>query len=145
MKSMFAYLDIDGVAIPTTQRESAISIVFAARIRRILDATGAKIVVSSSRRRSAAGVLDLLRAADIDASDLADDWMTKLDLDVDPDLPIRGQEIDEHHRRAGCPPYVILDDFPMLPHQRPHHVQPDAAVGLTDIDVVRAIAILTLR
>jgi hypothetical protein len=142
-KVVLVYLDIDGVVIPAGQDPNTIAPAFAQRLRRILDATGAKLVVSSHRRQSRDGVLALLSASGFGQADLADDWATDLNCpDLDDDLSIRGQEIARHAARNQADRYVILDDCPCLPDQAWRHVQTDDRVGLTDGDVDVAINIL---
>jgi hypothetical protein len=140
---MTIYLDIDGVMIPDRfPAGAAISPAFSARLRQILNATGAQLVVSSQRRRST-DVLSLLAAAGFTSADLAADWRTPLQIiDADDDLSLRGQEIAAHSARAGVHDFVILDDCPVLASQADRHVQTDPAVGLTDADVGKAISIL---
>jgi hypothetical protein len=142
---MIVYLDIDGVLIPDRASGSAINPVFASRLRRILDATGAKLVISSHRRRSLA-VVDLLGCAGFSQADLALVWFTPLTLaDPDDDLSLRGQEIAAHVSSVAAREFVILDDCPVLASQAQRHVQTDPDVGLTDADVDQAIAILQGR
>jgi hypothetical protein len=138
----FLYLDIDGVAIPDRRDSTTISFAMSARLRRILDATDAKIVLSSHRRISKLTVLSLLSAAGFTRHDFADDWATPFLLTPSPDASVRGQEIAQHldHNRPAA--FAILDDCPVLPSQAKHFVQTDPNKGLTDDDADKAIAIL---
>src|SRR3546814_585140 len=137
-----SYLDIDGVAIPDRQADQSITFAMSNRLRRILDRTGAKLVISSHRRISKLTVLNLLSAAGFTRHDFADDWCTPFLLSPSPNTSVRGQEIDQHlvhNRPAG---FVILDDGPVLPSQAKNFVQTDPSKGLTDDDADKAIAIL---
>lgn len=138
----FLYLDIDGVAIPDRQDLNTISFAMAARLRRILDATNAKIVLSSHRRISKLTVLSLLSAAGFTRHDFADDWSTPFLLTPSPDSSVRGQEIAQHLDHNHPAAFVILDDGPVLPSQANNFVQTDPSKGLTDDDADEAIAIL---
>lgn len=140
---MLIYLDIDGVLIPSGTNAGQIHSSFADRLRKILDLTGAKIVVSSTRRRSPQNVKALLGSAGISDDDFASDWATDLVIPgLNDDLSIRGQEIAHHYDRVGPCPYVILDDFPVLTVQNEFHVQPFEQIGLTDNQADTAIDIL---
>ncbi|QAY80329.1 HAD domain-containing protein [Sphingosinicella sp. BN140058] len=140
---MIVYLDIDGVIIPKGSDPNVISPDFAARLTRILDATGARIVVSSHRRRSPHAVRALLTASGVARDRFAADPFTALVLpDLDDDLSIRGQEIARHVQRNNVEAYVILDDCPCLPSQASLHVQTDDRRGLSDVDADVAINIL---
>lgn len=139
---MLLYLDIDGVAIPDGHDLNIIPAAFAARIRRILDATGAKLVVSSHRRISKMSVLNLLAAAGFTHRDFTDNWATPVLLTPSPDSSVRGQEIDQHVVDNRPVRFAILDDSPVLSTQTAQFVQTDPRKGLTDDDADRAIAIL---
>src|SRR3546814_6635916 len=69
---LFLYLDIDGVAIPDRQADQSITFAMSNRLRRILDRTGAKLVISSHRRISKLTVLNLLSAAGFTRHDFAE-------------------------------------------------------------------------
>lgn len=139
---MFLYLDIDGVAIPDGHDLNSIPAAMATRLRRILDATDAKIVVSSHRRTSKVSVLSLLSAAGFTHRDFADNWSTPIMLMPSPDASVRGQEIGQHLTDNRPRKFVILDDGPVLPSQAAQFVQTDARKGLTDADTDQAISIL---
>lgn len=141
---MLVYLDIDGVMIPARQDPNFIPPDHAKRLRRILDQTGAKLVITSHRRVSRLGVLKLLLDAGFTERDLSPAWSTDPipSNEINDDLSIRGQEIAHHIARTQTDQYVILDDFPMLASQACRHVQPDENLGLTDVDADVAISIL---
>ena len=122
---MFLYLDIDGVAIPDGHDLNSISFAAAARLRKILDVTGAKIVVSSHRLTSKVSVLNLLTPS--------------------PDTSVRGQEIAQHLLDNRPQKYVIVDDCPVLQAQGKFFVQTDPRLGITDDDADRAISILLAK
>ncbi len=138
----FLYLDIDGVIIPNGRDPKSVPFAFAARLRRILDATGAKIVVSSHRRIAKFDVLNMLTAAGFTHHDFAPNWTTPHLLTPSSDASIRGQEIAQHLLDNRPAKFVIVDDSPVLPSHAPHFVQPNPDVGLTDDDADLAIAIL---
>jgi hypothetical protein len=142
---MFLYLDIDGVAIPDGHDLNSISFAAASRLRKILDVTGAKIVVSSHRRTSKVSVLSLLAAAGFNHSDFADNWSTPILLTPSPDTSVRGQEIAQHLQDNRPQNYVIIDDCPVLPAQGKFFVQTDPRLGITDADADRAISILLAK
>src|SRR3546814_8245497 len=99
---LFLYLDIDGVAIPDRQADQSITFAMSNRLRRILDSTGAKLVISSHRRISNLTVFNLLSAAGFTPHDFADDSCTPFLLSPSPNTSVRGQEIAQHlvHHRS---------------------------------------------
>ena len=140
---MLVYLDIDGVMIPVGQDPNIIPTAMSARLRTLLNATAAKLVISSHRRRSKDPLLALLAAAGFGVSDLAPFWSTDLNIpDLDDDHSIRGQEIACHVTRHEVRDYVILDDCPCLQAQASRQVQTIDRLGLVDADVEAAIKIL---
>jgi hypothetical protein len=118
------------------------------RLNRIVDATGARIVISSSWRHafSRDEISAMLRDRGFRHPDSV--------IDVTPSLLAqRGEEVakwlgglDESRRLGGegSDGYVILDDSTDFDSQelRDHMVLTDPEVGLTDSDVQRAIQIL---
>ena len=145
------FLDIDGVLNSVTwsrTRPRPSSDNFdpsaVARLNRLIEATGAAIVVSSSWRQYGeewvtkalknAGVL----APIIGCTPILDDGSTIMRA-----LP-RGKEIQAWlDAWPDVETFVILDDEPDMVHLRRRLVRTDQEVGLTDADVDRAIAMLT--
>lgn len=124
------------------------------RLKRLLDATGAEVVLSSSwrsQRPDASPMLAIKQA-------LAEIGYTLRDITPEGGSGcVRGNEIrmwlqeycsslytlgDKHF--PPDPPYVILDDdSDMLLWQKDHFVHTDTRIGLTEYDVNKAINILT--
>lgn len=106
-----------------------------ARLGRIVAATGAAVVVSSSWRE----VMPISQvAAHLRARGFAGDV-----IDRTPTTGYRGEEIRAWlDRHAMVDRYVILDDDPRAGGPD-RHVKTAWAVGLTDADVERAVAILS--
>lgn len=140
------YLDIDGVLLPDVSPMLVdIPVAIAIDLHRIIAATGAAVVVSSQRRRSAIGVGMTLATAGVrDTHFHTGAWSTPFLSDdaLDDALSVRGQEIKAHADRFGVSNYVIIDDMPVLADQRDRHIQPDPRVGLTSDQADIAIAIL---
>lgn len=119
------------------------------RLGKILERTGAKIIVTSSWRYVLS--MDELRAMWCERK-LPGTISGILPLDVllspDPYSPQRGAEIEEWFSRRGkkaneCR-YVILDDMPdFLPHQIPHVVCTNPDKGISEEDVEKAVSLLT--
>lgn len=145
----YIFLDIDGVMT------SAASHYYfdpdcMARLGRVLDATDARIVVSSSwKGRTVEETIRYL-------TDLKDPYVgghpfpytdkivgvTRDWLVVDDDFT-RGKEIDAYLKWHSCLSYVILDDiYDFLPEQKDHLVWTRDRFGLTDEDAQLAIGIL---
>jgi len=138
------YLDIDGVLILTGDANDSPAVLRrAAIVADICAITGARLVISSQRRISD-DVLTLLSDLGLTRY-LADDHAVRTPFvrgdDLDPDLPVRGQEIDGHMMRHRPDRHAILDDDHVLAHH--NHVPIDPDRGISDHDGVRAIAFLT--
>ena len=106
------------------------------RLKRIVDATNAHIVVSSSWRRipTAYGHLK--------------DWLEKYGMTIWDKTPYvggcRGDDITAwFNRNPGEWSYVILDDEDDMGEHMGHLVQTHFDVGLIDTDVERAMIILS--
>jgi HAD domain in Swiss Army Knife RNA repair proteins len=123
-----------------------------ALLDRLVAATGAKIVISSTWRHSSSpGQIDQM---------LKDHGFQHTDSILDR-TPVgennRGQEVQEwlqldveriyiNPKHEPVQDYVILDDTDeFLPEQRPHFVHVNPQTGLTQRDVEEAIAILRMR
>lgn len=119
------------------------------RLNRLLERTGAVVVVSSSWRhgRSSKRLEALLRLRGFRGTviDTTKDWSAVPTWDLVPGME-RGDEIrlwlDEH---PDVTSYVVLDDFGDMKAVRDRFVQTDMDAGLTDADVERAIALLAPR
>jgi hypothetical protein len=105
------------------------------RLKRIVDATGARIVISSSWRQipTAYGHLK--------------DWLEKFGMTIWDKTPYigtcRGDDITAWFNiNPGEWSYVILDDDDDMGEHMGHLVQTDFDVGLIDTDVERAMIIL---
>jgi hypothetical protein len=123
-----------------------------ARLNRIVQSTGAKIVISSTWRhgKSVWELKHMLRSRGFQySSNIIDrtpigmgirgqeiqDW-----LELDPER----ERVDPNHDPVEA--YVIIDDNnEMLPDQQDHMVHTNGQIGLTDEDVVEAISVLRLR
>lgn len=140
------FLDIDGVlngddwltltGCDTSKPLSYFQPDCCARLQRILDATGAKVVISSSWRRMFS--LDEIRGF------LAESGVTADVIDhtiVRFSMCYRAYEIDRWLDENSCEVYCVLDDIKM-PEHRDNQVLTTERIGLTDSDVERAIAIL---
>lgn len=130
------------------------------RLNRIVDATGAQIVVSSSWRylglrqlkemwkaRGLHGeIIDMtsLHAVDDIIMEKGLDWLENSACGDDMPTP-RSMEITHWLQNKGCISpikYVILDDMPMPTQLQPHFVQVNPAYGLLEQQAERAIEIL---
>lgn len=136
------YLDIDGVILlPGDTSQSPDAQQRAMLVRSLAILSDSRIVICSHRRRSD-DVKTLL--ADLGLADLLlqGKWKTPVldDDDLDPGLPVRGQEIAAHMSDFPQGRHVILDDDFCLPGQ--NHVQINANVGLTRADAQKAHDIL---
>lgn len=155
------FLDVDGVLNSLSTKEKLEGYTFVsdeliARLKQIVEATDAKIVLSSTWRR---GWHCQEHVADPNAQDLQDIRMfealkAKLqDFDLElmsytDDFRRRGQEIDAWLKAwdgESIESYVILDDLggtEMRPHCR-RLIQTSMSVGLTEKHVQKAIRMLT--
>lgn len=151
---VLVFLDIDGVLNSTTWagarpvrgfipprsaieafQEERIDPATVARLRVVVERTGASIVVMSSWRNRMA-ITEFARLLELHG------WVTPPVLGVTPDLPgaSRGEEVRAWLEAGDCRAnYICLDDdADFLPDQP--HIQTDPDIGLTDDDVRRCIA-----
>ncbi len=148
------FLDIDGVLNRNATREIApsgctfIEDIFIARLKRICNHTGAHIVLSSSWREGwyarEAERDDPWVIADYEALEakLYGCGLSFYDYTPMHTPGNRAAEILQYiEESAGVEDYVILDDL-RLEGVEAHHVRTHPKHGLTDEDVIRAIAIL---
>lgn len=128
-----------------------------ANLRKIIDATDARIVVSSSWRYMGLNVLQRMwydrdlpgRIVDITPLHLLDDKLRDTDLtQVDMLSLCRGNEIKWYFNEVldvDCDShrFVIFDDLKdVLPELQDHFVRIDPIVGITEKDVERAIEVV---
>lgn len=168
---MRIYVDIDGVlnhagtpAVQHTVAEAMVAGIDPAcvdRLRQIVDATGAEIVLSSTWRTmpEAARAVGLAIAPMVVAGSTPLDEFAACDIlrVMRPKMshypPARGLEIAAHLYLNPCEHYVILDDtaicgradglwWPTVRHLMGRHVRTSERHGLRDADVDSAIAIL---
>lgn len=122
-------------------------------LRRIVDETGADIVISSSWKFWGLSTMQKLWASrdlpgkviDVTPNNVSDDMLLSVDLDTMMLPAGKGSEIKEWLTANGNPDsYAILDDMDdMLPEQQSRFVQTDPSVGITREDADRVITILT--
>lgn len=106
-----------------------------ARIRRIVNTTEAKIVMSSTWRKyySIEKFKEMFQLYGWDAPV----------IDKTPSGRDRGSEINVWLKNNPVENYVIIDDVDQfLVEQRPHYVQTDIMTGITETNVEKAIKIL---
>ena len=166
--SKVIFLDIDGVLNTERQHDHCVEAglayadnfgyafdpVAVANLKRIVDETGADIVISSSWKFWGLSTMQKLWAnreltgtlIDVTPNNVSDEMLLSVDLDL-MDLPAgKGSEIKEWLETKGqqVTHYAILDDLPdMLPEQQSHFVQTDPRIGITEDNANRVISILT--
>ena len=124
-----------------------------ANLKKIIDETGADIVISSSWKSFGLSELEEMwqnrelpgKLIDITPNSVSDEMLLNADLDHMELFHIRGMEIkewlDKHGKKVSH--YVIIDDMDnFLPEQQSHFVQTDPEVGITEEDANMAIKIL---
>ena len=126
-----------------------------ARLKQIIDATGADIVVESSWKYLGLNAMQEMWSArnlpgkviDITPSKVSDEYLLRTDIssfDVS-NFPFKGLEIDSYLTKFNKKDvrYVIIDDEDViLDAQFPYFIQTNAHDGLTKTLADRAIAIL---
>ena len=124
-----------------------------ANLKKILDETGAEIVISSSWKSFGLSELEEMwqdrglpgKLIGTTPNSVSDEMLLNADLDHMEIFSIRGMEIkewlDKHGKKVSH--YVIIDDMDnFLPEQKSHFVQTDPEVGITEEDANMAIKIL---
>lgn len=146
MNSKVVFLDCDGVVSPFGEG-GFFSGVHMARLKRILDATGAKIVLSSSWRASEFGRNEVQKQ-------LAANGMAPF-VDCTPVLASKPRAYEiltwllGNQSKLGIVNWVALDDIDlaaMAPDKaffRKHAIRTDGRNGLTDEDAAAAIRMLS--
>ena len=166
--SSILFLDIDGVLNTERQHDHCVNegIVpvdnfgyafdpeAVANLKRIVNETGADIVISSSWKLWGLDAMQRMwtrrglpgKVIDITPNTESDEMLISIDLSY-MDIPaIKGSEIKEWLSSNGqqVPQYAILDDLPdLLPEQESHFVQTDPRIGITEDDAEQVISILT--
>ena len=154
--SKVIFLDIDGVLNTERQHDRCVETgaayvddigyafdpVAVANLKKIVDETGADIVISSSWKFWGLSTMQKLWASrelpgkvvDVTPNNVSDELLLKVDLSL-MDMPAcKGSEIKEWLSTSGqdVTHYAILDDVPdMLPVQQSHFVQTDPRNGIT--------------
>jgi len=159
------FLDIDGVLntkwwytqmdrnTPKDKYGYAFDPKAVANLRRIVEETGAIIVISSSWKCMGLSQMEEMwdvrnlpgKIVGITPNSVSDELLVNADIDSIELFHIRGEEIKEWLTRHGkhVSHYVIIDDMDnMLPEQQTLFVQTNPEVGLTEDDANKAIVIL---
>lgn len=124
-----------------------------ANLARIIDETGADIVISSSWKFwGLSTMIDLWKErvlpgkiVSITPNTMSDEMLLNVDLTDWASMAGKGHEIKEWLSKKGknVEQYAILDDADdMLPEQQSHFVQTNPKVGITEEDAKKIIAIL---
>lgn len=152
----YIFLDIDGVLnsddwyqyywdndLKYTNKEYNIDFRAVERINRLVETTGAEIVLSSSWRFD----MDVTKLR-LSRSGLKYEISKKLPgCEFGVNSPTRGELIAEYVNNQKCRRYVILDDDnDMTDEQKENHfIKIDPFVGITDSDIDKAIEILSRK
>jgi hypothetical protein len=124
-----------------------------ANLKKILDESGAEIVISSSWKSFGLSELEEMwqdrrlpgKLIGITPNSVSDEMLLNADLDHMELFSIRGMEIKEWLAKHGkhVTHYAIIDDMDnFLPEQHPHFVQTDPEVGISEGCAVQVIKIL---
>ena len=126
-----------------------------ANLKKIIDETGADIVISSSWKSFGLSELEEMwqdrglpgKLIGITPNSVSDEMLLNADLDHMELFSIRGMEnkewLTKHGKRVSQ--YAIIDDMNnMLPDQQPYFIQTNSEVGITDEDAERAIEIISV-
>ena len=124
-----------------------------ANLKKIIDETGADIVISSSWKSFGISELEDMwqdrglpgKLIGITPNTVSDEMLLNADLDHMELFSIRGTEIKEWLTKHGkhVSHYAIIDDMDnMLTEQRLHFVKTDPEIGITVDDAEKAIMIL---
>lgn len=150
----YIFLDVDGVLnsdewyhyywendLKYTDKEYNLDYRAVERINRLIEATGAEIVLSSSWRFD----MDVTKLR-LSRSGLRYEIAKKLPgCEFGVGSPTRGELIAEYVKNQKCKRYVIFDDdTDMTDEQKEKYfVHTDPFIGLTDADIDKAIEILS--
>ena len=124
-----------------------------ANLRRIVEETGADIVISSSWKCMGLSEMEDMweernlpgKVIGLTPNSVSDELLVDADIDSIKLFHIRGEEIKEWMARHGkqVSNYTIIDDMDnMLPDQQSHFVQTNPEEGITEEDVQKTIKIL---
>lgn len=124
-----------------------------ANLKKILDETGAYIVISSTWKSLGFSELEDMwngrglpgKLIGITPNSVSDEMLLNADLDHMELFSIRGMEIKEWLTKNGkhVSHYAIIDDMDnMLPEQKSHFVRTDSEIGISKDDVKKVIKIL---
>jgi hypothetical protein len=124
-----------------------------ANLKRIVDETGAEIVISSTWKSFGFSELEEMweerglpgKLIGITPNSVSDEMLLNADLDNMELFSIRGMEIKEWLSKNGkrISHYAIIDDMDnMLPEQQSHFVKTDPEIGITKENANQVIAIL---
>ena len=159
------FLDIDGVLntkwwytqmdrnSPRDQYGYAFDPKAVANLKRIVEETGADIVISSSWKSFGFSELEEMwtdrglpgKLIGVTPNSVSDKLLLDADIDSIELFHIRGEEIKEWLTKHGkhVSNYAIIDDMDnMLPEQQSHFVKTNPEVGITEEDAEKAIAII---
>lgn len=124
-----------------------------ANLRKIVEETGADIVISSSWKCMGLSQMEDMwkdrnlpgKIIGVTPNSVSDELLIDADIDSMELFHIRGEEIMEWLKKHGkhSSRYAIIDDMDnMLPEQQSHFVQTNPEMGITEADAEKAIAIL---
>ena len=152
MEKSIIFLDFDGV-LNTEQHQMQLAVTgrlgkdlwgplfsptAVVNLRKILDTTDARIVISSSWR-CVHGLGGLRMMWDV--RELPGELHAT--LPCEPSYLSRGEEIENWLNRHNRPNYVIMDDLnDFMPSQYNNYVEVNPVTGITEADTQKAIAIL---
>ena len=159
------FLDIDGVLntkwwytqmdrnSPRDQYGYAFDPKAVANLKRIVEETGANIVISSSWKSFGFSELEEMwtdrglpgKLIGVTPNSVSDELLLEADIDSIELFHIRGEEIKEWLTKHGknVSNYAIIDDMDnMLSEQHSHFVHTNPEVGITEEDAEKAIAII---
>ena len=159
------FLDIDGVLntkwwytqmdrnSPRDQYGYAFDPKAVANLKRIVEETGADIVISSSWKSFGFSELEEMwtdrglpgKLIGVTPNSVSDELLLDADIDSIELFHIRGEEIKEWLTKHGkiVSNYAIIDDMDnMLPEQQSHFVHTNPEFGITEGDAEKAIAII---
>ena len=159
------FLDIDGVLntkwwytqmnrnTPKDKYGYAFDPKAVANLKRIVEETGADIVISSSWKSFGFSELEEMwtdrglpgKLIGVTPNSVSDELLLEADIDSIELFHIRGEEIKEWLTKHGknVSNYAIIDDMDnMLPEQQSHFVQTNPEVGITEENAAQAIMIL---
>ena len=124
-----------------------------ANLRKIVEETGADIVISSSWKCMGLSQMEDMwkdrnlpgKIIGVTPNSVSDELLIDADIDSMELFHIRGEEIKEWLKKHGkhTSRYAIIDDMDnMLPEQQSYFVHTNPEVGITEDDAEKAIAIL---